>query len=214
MTVAMISTRRAPPCSVTGGRPRAPVVPLQDCLEPSPGVVANGGWRSGRRRFKPPCARTSWPSPTWSARRWAPSVKAVVALIGALNLQIAQLDATLADRFEQHPDAKGHPLPARIRDDPRRPVLGEFGDDPNRYADAKSRKNYAGTSPINEGLGDVDGSSWPASPATAASSTRATCGHSPPSPPVPARAFYDQRRVGRGPGLGGLCRGRSPASTW
>ena len=24
-------------------------------------------------------------------------------------------------------------------------VLGEFGDDPNRYADAKSRKNYAGT---------------------------------------------------------------------
>jgi hypothetical protein len=27
-------------------------------------------------------------------------------------------------------------------------VLGEFGDDPNRYADAKARKNYAGSSPI------------------------------------------------------------------
>jgi len=27
-------------------------------------------------------------------------------------------------------------------------VLGEFGDDPNRYTDAKSRKNYAGTSPL------------------------------------------------------------------
>ncbi len=27
-------------------------------------------------------------------------------------------------------------------------VLGEFGDDPNRYADAKARRNYAGTSPI------------------------------------------------------------------
>jgi hypothetical protein len=26
-------------------------------------------------------------------------------------------------------------------------VLGEFGDDPERYASAKSRKNYAGTSP-------------------------------------------------------------------
>jgi hypothetical protein len=24
-------------------------------------------------------------------------------------------------------------------------VLGEFGDDPNRYTTAKSRKNYAGT---------------------------------------------------------------------
>ena len=27
-------------------------------------------------------------------------------------------------------------------------VLGEFGDDPNRYTDAKSRRNYAGTSPL------------------------------------------------------------------
>ena len=27
-------------------------------------------------------------------------------------------------------------------------VLGEFGDDPDRYADVKSRRNYAGTSPL------------------------------------------------------------------
>ncbi len=27
-------------------------------------------------------------------------------------------------------------------------MLAEFSDDPHRYADAKSRKNYAGTSPI------------------------------------------------------------------
>ena len=32
-------------------------------------------------------------------------------------------------------------------------VLGEFGDDPNRYANAKSRKNYAGTSPITRASG-------------------------------------------------------------
>ena len=32
-------------------------------------------------------------------------------------------------------------------------VLAEFGDDPNRYADTKSRKNYAGTSPITRGSG-------------------------------------------------------------
>ena len=34
-------------------------------------------------------------------------------------------------------------------------VLGEFGDDPNRYgpADAKSRKNYAGTSPLTVASG-------------------------------------------------------------
>ena len=32
-------------------------------------------------------------------------------------------------------------------------VLGEFGDDPNRYATTKSRKNYAGTSPITRASG-------------------------------------------------------------
>ncbi len=32
-------------------------------------------------------------------------------------------------------------------------VLAEFGDDPNRYCDAKSRKNYAGTSAISKASG-------------------------------------------------------------
>ena len=59
----------------------------------------------------------------------------------------------LATGFEQHPDAVvvrslpglGTILGAR--------VLGEFGDEPNRYLDAKSRKNYAGTSPITRASG-------------------------------------------------------------
>jgi Transposase IS116/IS110/IS902 family len=32
-------------------------------------------------------------------------------------------------------------------------VLAEFGDDPHRYATAKARKNYAGTSPITRASG-------------------------------------------------------------
>ena len=32
-------------------------------------------------------------------------------------------------------------------------VLGEFGDDPNRYTTAKCRKNYAGTSPLTVASG-------------------------------------------------------------
>jgi hypothetical protein len=32
-------------------------------------------------------------------------------------------------------------------------VLGEFGDDPNRYTDAKSRRNYAETSPLTVASG-------------------------------------------------------------
>jgi hypothetical protein len=33
-------------------------------------------------------------------------------------------------------------------------VLAEFGDDPNRYAHAKARKNYAGSSRITRQSGD------------------------------------------------------------
>jgi transposase len=81
------------------------------------------------------------------------STAALVAVIGELNTQIARLEEQLAEGFEKHPDAKvvrslpglGTILSAR--------VLGEFGDDPNRYADAKARKNYAGTSPITKASG-------------------------------------------------------------
>src|SRR5437762_3314370 len=79
---------------------------------------------------------------------FAATTKAAVAIIAELNRQIQQLEASLTHRFEQHPDADiyrslpglGVVLGAR--------ALGEFGDDPDRYANAKSRKNYAGTSPI------------------------------------------------------------------
>ena len=81
------------------------------------------------------------------------TTRATVAIIVELNTQIAVLAAELADHFEQHPDSDiylslpgvGVILGAR--------ALGEFGDDPNRYADAKSRKNYAGTSPITRASG-------------------------------------------------------------
>jgi hypothetical protein len=81
------------------------------------------------------------------------SLAALVAVTGELVTQIGQLEGQLADRFDQHPDAKivrslpglGTVLGAR--------VLGEFGDDPNRYHDAKCRKNYAATSPITRASG-------------------------------------------------------------
>lgn len=81
------------------------------------------------------------------------SVAAMVAIIRELNTQVARLEEQLAVGFDQHPDAKvvrslpglGTVLGAR--------VLGEFGDDPDRYTDAKGRKNYAGTSPITKASG-------------------------------------------------------------
>jgi transposase len=84
---------------------------------------------------------------------FAATTRSQVAIIAALNEQIGSLEAELTAHFEQHPDADiylslpgiGVILGAR--------VLAEFGDDPNRYMNAKSRKNYAGTSPITRASG-------------------------------------------------------------
>ena len=92
-------------------------------------------------------------APALVADAMGASTVALVAVIVEMQAQIARLEAELGDRFEQHPDAKiirslpglGMTLGAR--------VLAEFGDDPNRYADAKSRKNYSGMSPITRASG-------------------------------------------------------------
>jgi hypothetical protein len=91
------------------------------------------------------------PAPVTAA--FAATTRAAVGIIIELNRQITDLEAELATHFEKHPDADiylslpglGVILGAR--------VLGEFGDDPNRYTDAKSRKNYAGTSPLTVASG-------------------------------------------------------------
>lgn len=91
--------------------------------------------------------------PALVERAYGLTTSATVAIIVATNATIDELEAGLAEHFEQHPDAKiirslpglGMILGAR--------ALGEFGDDPNRYADSKSRRNYAGTSPVTKSSG-------------------------------------------------------------
>ena len=97
--------------------------------------------------------RADHQAPAVTAAAMGASVAALVAVTGELVAQIERLERELADRFDQHPDAKiirslpglGTILGAR--------ALGEFGDDPNRFRDAKSRKNYASTSPITRASG-------------------------------------------------------------
>ena len=92
-------------------------------------------------------------APAMVATAMGASVAASVAVISEMVAQTARLAEELSAGFEQHPDAEvvrslpglGTVLGAR--------VLGEFGDEPNRYATAKSRKNYAGTSPITRASG-------------------------------------------------------------
>ena len=84
---------------------------------------------------------------------YAATVRSLVAVIITLNEQVKTLQGQVEEHFGQHPDAEiylsqpgiGPVLGAR--------VLGEFGDDPHRYADGKARKNYAATSPITRASG-------------------------------------------------------------
>ena len=79
---------------------------------------------------------------------FAATSRALVETIGGLNTQIAGLETELAHHFEQHPDADIYLSLPGLGDVLGARVLGEFGDDPERYDSAKSRRNYAGTSPL------------------------------------------------------------------
>jgi transposase len=87
-------------------------------------------------------------APTQVADAFGATTTAAVAIISELNRQIERLESDLAVSFKQHPDADiYHSLPGFGVVLGGR-ALGEFGDDPNRYANPKSRRNYAGTSPL------------------------------------------------------------------
>jgi transposase len=80
-------------------------------------------------------------------------VTSEVAIIDALNTQIDQLGTVVAAHFGPHPDAEVYTSQPGLGTILAARVLGEFGDDPHRYRDAKARKNYAGTSPITRASG-------------------------------------------------------------
>jgi hypothetical protein len=84
---------------------------------------------------------------------YAAATAATVAVITAFTAQITVLQGQVEAHFGRHPDGEiyrsqpglGQVLGAR--------VLGEFGDDPDRYDGARARKNYAGNSPITRASG-------------------------------------------------------------
>jgi transposase len=96
-------------------------------------------------------ARLGQPATVTAA--YAASARALIAVLATLNEQVKTLQGQVEAYFGRHPDAEillsqpglGPVTGAR--------VLAESGDDPARYASAKARKNYAGTSPITRASG-------------------------------------------------------------
>ena len=80
-------------------------------------------------------------------------VASLVRLLQVHAVEIDRLEEALSQGFAKHPDAEllrslpGLGVVTGAR------VLGEFGDDPDRYLTAKARKNYAGTSPLTVASG-------------------------------------------------------------
>ena len=148
------------------GRPRHPGAAGQG---PGPGPGREADPRAGQRRAQarppprtsrtrpprswPRCAASSWASRAAVTAAYAATVRSLIAVITALNEQVKTLQGQVEEDFGRHPDAEiyrsqpgmGAILGAR--------VLGEFGDDPHRYADGKARRNYAATSPITRASG-------------------------------------------------------------
>ena len=131
---------------------------------------------------------------------YAASVRALIAVLVTLNEQVKTLQGQVEAYFGQHPAAEiitsqpglGPILGAR--------VLAESGDDPARYASAKARKNYAGTSPITR----PPARRKPSLARLRAQRPAHRRPHEPrPSPPCSAspgaRAYYDRQRA-RGAG--------------
>ena len=84
---------------------------------------------------------------------YAATVRSLIAVIAALNDQVAVLQGQVGAHFGRHPDAEIYLSQPGLGAITGARVLGEFGDDPCRYVCAKARKNYASTSPITRASG-------------------------------------------------------------
>ena len=91
--------------------------------------------RRGSRARSPPACAPAWPSPT------------------TLTRADRRARARARRRLLCTPGRRDRAQSSRTRPRPRRPGLGEFGDAPNRYQDAKRRRCYAGTAPITRASG-------------------------------------------------------------
>jgi hypothetical protein len=91
--------------------------------------------------------------PAELAGAYAATVRASVALIAAITTQITALGKQVEAHFGRHPDAEIYRSQPGLGDLLGARVLGEFGDDPDRYAGARARKNYAGQAPITRASG-------------------------------------------------------------
>ena len=78
---------------------------------------------------------------------------ALVAILAELSRQITVLEGEVEASFSRHPDVEIYLSQPGLGPVLGPRVLAEFGDDPQRYRDARARKNYSGTAPVTRASG-------------------------------------------------------------
>src|SRR5215475_14435574 len=114
-------------------------------------ALKRAGRRQVQRRAEEITAALRAPQLSQPAELVAAYAAAVISLtkvIAAFSEQIGMLEQQVSASFRRHHSAGIYLSQPGLADVLAARVLGEFGDDPHRYASAKSRKNYASTSPI------------------------------------------------------------------
>jgi Transposase IS116/IS110/IS902 family len=84
---------------------------------------------------------------------YAAIVRAIAAVLITINEQVSELESQVEAHFRQHPDVAIYLSQPGIGTVNGARVLAESGDADGRYASAKARKNYAGSSPVTRASG-------------------------------------------------------------
>lgn len=137
---------KRPHPSWAGGCP--PLRSPRRCAAAANATSAGAPDRSATR-----CASRGWPPRSRPPTPFGAAVAALVPVLSSLNAQIKTVEARLVERFKAHPYAElllslpglGAVLGAR--------ALAELGAAPDRYADARARRNYAGAAPVTRASG-------------------------------------------------------------
>lgn len=123
--------------------------------------IAQALRRGGRRRhlttraaeIAQALAKPQLEAPEILAKAYAASVRTQIGVLEQTVAAVEELERELSSTFRSHPDAEIYLSQPGLGDVLGARALGEFGDDPNRYANPKSRKAYAGTAPITKASG-------------------------------------------------------------
>jgi transposase len=130
---------------------------------------------------------------------YSDEVASLVRRLLQLRAEVAELEKQLTAAFREHPDAEIYLSFPGLANILGARVLGESGDDPTRYRNAKARCNYAGNAPVTRASGKRKEVSRRVARNRRLADATFLWAQSATSASPGARRFYDQLKGRRNP---------------